>query len=53
MAGSEREIPRRLHSASGEPAMAGGEPCATANFDTMLRTTPEQTNYKDMKYTRS
>ena len=46
MAGSEREIPRWLHSASGKL-------CATANAGMPFRTTPEQTNYKDMKYTRS
>ena len=50
MARNEQEIPHRLHSISDEPAMAGGEPCTTANADTAVQTTPNQAKHTGMKY---
>ena len=44
---------RRLHSNSGEPAMADGEASTATNIGTAFRTVPIETKRVEMNYRRS
>ena len=50
---SEWDDLRRLHSTSGEPAMAGGEASTAANTSTVFWTVLIETEYTYMIYRRS